>query len=96
MWQCERGSQWTPKDRKNKTEIARHYIKRYEGDMNTERKCTSQKNLENENLMYQIGKGTKKRMESEDLTRRMVAASCHLSVHKSVSCFTCHNTQLSC
>ena len=38
-------------------------------------------------------KKEKKRMKNEDLTRRMVAASCHLSVHKSVSCFTCDNTQ---
>ena len=56
-----------------------------------------EKNREVEGMGMEREKGEEREEKKYgDLTRRMVAASCHLSVHRSVSCFTCDKTQLKC
>ena len=45
---AEHGSEWTPKDRKTKTEAERCYTKSYEGYI--EKKHKPPENTENENL----------------------------------------------
>ena len=46
----EDGSGWTPKDKKNKTELERCYAKRYEGETSTERRSA----LAQDRIMWRI------------------------------------------